>query len=155
MSCIICNYETQLVQTMCNHFFCRHCIHEWSKTSKSCPLCRYDLYWNFEKEFIIFLKQNTNRNVQISIFIEHFVFYYQGIHDMTSSIENVWHLLNFKDTKEYNFYNIIEAIEKKVSSSYLLYISLQEIIRYYNKSFFKKMKNYHFTFLSMIKSYNK
>jgi hypothetical protein len=154
MSCAICYGEKQMIQTECNHFFCRHCIHEWIKNNKSCPLCRKDLYWNIENEFITFLKLNLNRNIPISILIETFLFYYRGIHDITlSSLENIWKFLDFKDNKEYSFQNIIEAIEKKWNSQYILYISLREIIRYHNKSFLKKMKNYHFTFFSMIKSY--
>ena len=33
MSCAICYGEKQMIQTECNHFFCRHCIHEWIKNN--------------------------------------------------------------------------------------------------------------------------
>lgn len=146
MICIICFEEKKLIETNCNHFFCRDCIHHWSKEKRSCPICRRAFYWNVEKEFLYFMEKNKYSNLSIKIFIEEFVFYYKGNWDDSfSSIQYIFSILDFKDKKEYNFQNIINAIRYKYHHRYIFYIFSQEIIRYYNKSFLKKIKNFFYS----------
>ena len=40
--CNICHYKTlnNKVILKCNHVFHKKCLHEWSKKSNNCPLCR-------------------------------------------------------------------------------------------------------------------
>ncbi|CAM9955082.1 unnamed protein product, partial [Heterosigma akashiwo] len=39
--CSICFCEPDLKATIpCNHAFCFSCIHKWSQTENSCPLCK-------------------------------------------------------------------------------------------------------------------
>ena len=149
ISCSICYENTTLIKTKCNHSFCRKCIHCWSKKKKRIiisPLYRKILFWNVEDEFLNFLKENNHSNISILKIIEEFIFYYRGFYNDTfSSIQYILNILDYKDREEYNYQNIIDAIEYNYHHRYIF---SREIVRYHNKSFFKKMKNYGNTFLN-------
>ena len=46
MECPLCYewFEPQnIVKTMCNHVFCRHCYFKWSKYDERCAICRDEM----------------------------------------------------------------------------------------------------------------
>ena len=142
MSCIICYNERKLIQTVCNHFFCKDCLKQWIIHNRSCPLCRQKLSWDIKEEFIDFLEKIKNKNISSDNIIENFIFYYQGKYfENFSSIRSILNFINYKDEREYNFNNIIDAIENDYPSKFIFYIFIKEIVRYKNKSIYKKLKN--------------
>ena len=121
-TCSICYEEKKLIQTKCNHFFCRTC-QRWTQKNTKCPYCRIPLFLNVEKDFILFLKENQYKNISTTVIIEYFVFYYIGIYKETfSSIQYIFHFIEENDKKEYNFQNIIDTIERKYHQRYLFFI---------------------------------
>ena len=148
ISCSICYENTKLIKIKCNHSFCRKCIHCWSKKNRTCPFCRKDLFWDVKEDFLNFLRKNVHSNISISKLIQEFIFYYQGFYNDTfSSIQYILNILDYKDREEYNFQNIIDAIEYNYHHRYIFYIFSREIVRYHNKSLLKKMKNSIYSFL--------
>lgn len=142
MSCIICYNERKLIQTECHHFFCKECLKSWISESRSCPICRQNLYWDIKEEFIEFLKKNKNKNISSDSIINNFIFYYQGKYiESFSSILSILNLINYTDKTEYNFNNIVDAIENNYPSKFIFYIFIREIVRYKNRSIYKKLKN--------------
>ena len=46
MSCLICTEELNIetvVNTPCNHCFCKTCFWKWTKQKNTCPICRQSL----------------------------------------------------------------------------------------------------------------
>lgn len=143
MSCSICYDGNKIIKTKCSHYFCRDCLKQWSFHSRSCPLCRRELFWDLTEEIINFLEKNKSKNIPREVIITKFMFYYRGIisYEIFSSVGFILDYIDYKDTTEYNFKNIIDAIESNYPPRFIFYIFLREMVRYQNKSLYKILKN--------------